>query len=132
MKSGTSGEILIFAKIPNIHYQCPGRHPFILSKGPEPIHYDHAREGLRYAFEAVDAGAELLICDEIMNTLIFGLLDEEQVIELIETCRGKTELVMTGASAPESLIELGDYVTELRQIKHPYYSGTRARRGIEF
>ncbi len=39
---------------------------------------------------------------------------------------------MTGASAPEDLIEQADYVTELRQIKHPYYSGAKARRGIEF
>ncbi len=50
----------------------------------------------------------------------------------MEMCRGKTELVMTGASAPKDLIELADYVTELKQIKHPYYSGTKARRGIEF
>lgn len=132
MKSGTSGEILIFANIPNIRYQCPGRHPFILSRGPEAIHYDHAAEAFRYAVEAVEDGTELLICDEIMNTLIFGLLEKEQVLELMEKCRGKTELVMTGASAPEDLIDRADYVTELRQIKHPYYAGAKARRGIEF
>jgi len=132
MKSGTSGEILIFATIPNIRYQCPGRHPFILSRGPETIHYEHAAEALRYAYEAVEKGAELLICDEILNTLIFELLKKEQVVELIRMCRGKTELVMTGVSAPSDLIDLADYVTELRQIKHPYYIGTKARRGIEF
>ena len=132
MKSGTSGEILIFANIPNIRYQCPGKHPFILSRGPEAIHHKHAAEALRYAIRAVKEEAELLICDEIMNALIFELLEKEQVTELMEMCRGKTELVMTGASAPNDLIELADYVTELRQIKHPYYSGARARRGIEF
>jgi len=132
MKSGTSGEIIIFADIPNIRYQCSGRHPFILSRGPEAVHYEHAAEALRYAIEAVEGGAELLICDEILNSLIFELMEKEQIIELIKMCRGKTELVMTGASAPNDLIELADYVTELRQIKHPYYSGAKARRGIEF
>ena len=54
------------------------------------------------------------------------------VRDLIEKCRGKIELVMTGANAPSELIELADYVTEYKQIKHPYYSGAKALRGIEF
>jgi cob(I)alamin adenosyltransferase len=132
MKSGTSGETFIFANIPNIQYRCPGKHPFILSRGPELVHYEHADKALRYAFEAAEEKTELLICDEILNTLIFGLLEKEQLIELMGVCRGRTELVMTGANAPKDIIELADYVTEYRQIKHPYYSGAKARRGIEF
>ena len=132
MKSGTSGETHIFANIPNVHYQCPGKHPFILSKGPEAIHYEHASEALKSALDAAKSGTQLLICDEILNTLIFGILEKKQIIELMEGCKGKTELVMTGASAPSDLIEMADYVTEFRQIKHPYYSGAKARQGIEF
>lgn len=132
MKSGTSGEILIFAQIPNIRYQCPGRHPFILSRGPEPVHYDHAIQSLDYALRAVAEGSQVLICDEILNTLIFGLLQLDEVKDLAERCRGKTELVMTGRKAPAELIRLADYATELRQIKHPYYGGAKARRGIEY
>ncbi|MEJ2586833.1 MAG: cob(I)yrinic acid a,c-diamide adenosyltransferase [Deltaproteobacteria bacterium] len=132
MKSGTSGEILIFAKVPNIRYQCPGRHPFILSKGPERVHYDHAETALGYALKAVEEGSQLLICDEILNTLIFDLLKPQQVRDLAETCRGRTEFVMTGRKAPAEFIQLADYVTELRQIKHPYYDGAKARRGIEY
>jgi len=74
----------------------------------------------------------VLICDEILNTLIFHLLEQEQVEDLIQSCKGRIELVMTGANAPPSLIELADYVTEYKQIKHPYYKGARARRGIEY
>jgi len=74
----------------------------------------------------------LLLCDEILDTLIFGLLKEEQVRDLIEKCKGTIELVMTGADASWSLIEMADYVTEYKQIKHAYYAGAKARRGIEF
>ena len=74
----------------------------------------------------------MLICDEILNTLIFHLLKEEEVKDLIHRCKGKIELVMTGANAPPSLIEMADYVTEYKQIKHPYYKGARARGGIEY
>ena len=132
MKSGNSSEILVFANIPNIRYQCPGRHPFILSRGPEPVHYQHAAEALRYAQEAIDDGTQVLICDEILNTLVFQLLKQEQVEDLVQRCKGKIELVMTGASAPPSLLEQADYVTEYKQVKHPYYAGARARRGIEY
>ena len=132
MKSGNSGEIIIFANIPNIRYQCPGRHPFILSRGPDEVHYKHASEAFGYVLKAVEEGSQLLICDEILNTLVFGLLKEEQVRDLIEKCRGTIELVMTGVNAPVELIELADYVTEYKQIKHPYYAGAKARRGIEF
>ena len=132
MKSGNSGETLIFANIPNIRYKCPGGHPFILSQGPDQVHYEHASEAFGYALEAVEEGTQLLICDEILDTLIFGLLKEEQAPDLIEKCKGKIELVMTGANASLSLIELADYVTEYKQIKHAYYAGAKARKGIEY
>ena len=132
MKSGVSGEAVIFADISNIRYRCPGKHSFIRSGGPEVAHYEHAAEAFRYAVEAAEDKTELLICDEIMNALIFGLLKKEKIFKLIDMCRGKTELVMTGASTPAEIVEQADYATEFRLIKHPYYSGARARRGIEF
>ncbi|UCF95720.1 MAG: cob(I)yrinic acid a,c-diamide adenosyltransferase [Desulfobacterales bacterium] len=133
MKSGTSGEVAIFNRIPNIHYWCPGKHPFIMSRGAEPVHHEHAAQGLKYAREAIERGTNLLICDEILDTLIFKLFPKEQLLELVENCRRhKIELVMTGRSAPPELIEAADYVTEFVYKKHPYYNGSRARKGIEY
>jgi len=39
---------------------------------------------------------------------------------------------MTGMSAPIEFIELADYATEFIQIKHAYYMGAKARKGIEY
>ena len=132
MKSGTSAEVEIFKKIPNIRYWCPGKHPFIMSRGPRPIHYEHAAKALSFAFEAIERGTNLVICDEILDTIIFNLLKKEQILELIETCKNKVELVMTGINAPAEIMDTADYATELVQVKHPYYSGARARKGIEY
>jgi cob(I)alamin adenosyltransferase len=132
MKSGTSSEVAIFKKIPNIHYRCPGKHPFIMSHGPEKIHYEHAAKALQFAFEAIDSATDLVVCDEILSTVIFDLLKKEQVLDLMERCRNKAELIMTGIDAPDEFINVADYVTEFVQIKHPYYSGARARKGIEY
>jgi len=132
MKSGTSGEVTVFKSIPNISYRCPGEHPFIMSHGPKPLHFKHAATALEYALEALQRGAHLLFCDEILDTLIFELLGKSQLRDLIERCKRKVELVMTGMNAPIDLIELAGYATEFVQIKHAYYMGAKARKGIEY
>jgi cob(I)alamin adenosyltransferase len=132
MKSGKSGEVAIFEKIHNIRYRCPGEHPFVMSRGPDAVHYKHAEKALRYALEAVERATDLLICDEMLDTVIFKLLQEEQLLELMERCRNKVELVLTGRDASQQVIKSADYATELVQIKHAYYSGARARKGIEY
>ena len=64
--------------------------------------------------------------------MIFDLLKKEAVLDLMARCRDKVELVMTGIDAPEEFVNRADYVTEFVQIKHPYYRGARARKGIEY
>ena len=132
MKSGNSGELAIFVKIPNIDYWCPGKHPFILSRGLDTVHYEHAQKALEYALDSIERGTDLLICDEMLDTILFNLLERERILELIERCKNKVELVMTGRDASPEIIEAADYVTEFVQKKHPYYSGTKARKGIEY
>jgi cob(I)alamin adenosyltransferase len=72
------------------------------------------------------------VCDEILDTLIFNTLRKEQIIELIRKCKGRIDLVMTGRSVPEDILALADYATEFVQVKHPYYTGAKARKGIEY
>lgn len=132
MKSGTSAEVAIFKKIPNVRYWCPGKHPFIMTRGPLPVHYEHAAKALSFAYEAIERGTHLLLCDEILDTVIFNVLKKEQLLELMNKCKNKVELVMTGITAPAEIMKMADYVTELVQVKHPYYRGARARKGIEY
>jgi cob(I)alamin adenosyltransferase len=132
MKSGTSAEVVIYKQIPNVQYWCPGKHPFIMTSGPRPVHHEHAAKALDFAFEAIERGTNILICDEILDTIIFNVLQKEQILELIKECKNKIELVMTGINAPAEILEMADYVTELVQVKHAYYSGARARKGIEY
>ena len=43
-----------------------------------------------------------------------------------------TEVVMTGRNAPDYLIDLADYVSEINPVKHPYKRGIKGRKGIEY
>jgi cob(I)alamin adenosyltransferase len=103
-----------------------------MTGGPKKIHREHAAKALSSAFEAIERGTHLLVCDEILDTIIFDVLKKEQLVELIEKCRHKVELVMTGINSPADIMKRADYVTELVQVKHPYYKGARARKGIEY
>ncbi|RUM35874.1 MAG: cob(I)yrinic acid a,c-diamide adenosyltransferase, partial [Desulfobulbus sp.] len=40
--------------------------------------------------------------------------------------------VITGRDADRKLVEAADLVTEMKEIKHPYASGIKAQKGIEF
>ena len=64
--------------------------------------------------------------------LFFELLTVDEVLSLIENRPPGVELVLTGRRVPEKLIAHADLVTEMREIKHPYQKGIKARRGIEY
>lgn len=74
---------------------------------------------------------DIFICDEINGAAGFGLIDVEQVLELIRMKPERVELVLTGRNADERVIEAADLVTEMREIKHYYKAGVPARTGIE-
>lgn len=91
-----------------------------------------AQEAFVQARELLTSGEfDLFICDEINGAVGFGLIDVEQVLELISRRPEKTELVLTGRNADERVIEAADLVTEMREIKHYYKAGVPARTGIE-
>jgi cob(I)alamin adenosyltransferase len=63
--------------------------------------------------------------------VFLGLISVEEVLGLIRGKRTGVELVLTGRNAHEAVMEEADLVTEMRQIKHYYEKGVKARRGIE-
>ena len=132
MKSGDSAEVDVLSNTENIIYRSPGKHPFILSKGPQAVHYEHAEEALWYAKRALREGAEVIVCDEMLSALVFEVLSVQDALNLIAMCRGRAELVLTGIDAPPEVLAASDYATEFMQIKHPYYKGHMARKGIEY
>jgi len=94
-------------------------------------------EQLRLLEEAGEAAfggeaADLLVLDEAVDILDLNMIDDEALRSFIEQKPEGLELVLTGRAAPDWLIEMADYVTEMRKIKHPYDSGVTGREAIEF
>jgi cob(I)alamin adenosyltransferase len=78
---------------------------------------------------------DLLVFDEIVYVLSYGMLPVEEVLAEFKSIRldqPALHIVVTGRDAPPELIEAADLVTEMREIKHPFQAGIRAQQGIEF
>ncbi len=96
-------------------------------------HLQEARKGFLKAQEVVLSGEwDIVILDEIINALWFGLISENDVLELLSKKPSHVELVLTGRNASPALIEKADLVTEMVQKKHPFEQGVMARQGIEY
>jgi cob(I)alamin adenosyltransferase len=81
---------------------------------------------------AQQGDCDLLILDEVMAALQTGLLSLTAVVAFLTRKPAPLEVVLTGRNAPPQLLELADYVSEIKSVKHPYKQGISARRGIEF
>ncbi|WP_321346038.1 cob(I)yrinic acid a,c-diamide adenosyltransferase [uncultured Draconibacterium sp.] len=106
---------------------------YFIKKKPTDTDIEVAQQGLREIKELVKSGDnDLVILDEIFIALHYNLISVEAVIELIKNKPDKLELVLTGRYAPHKIIDLADLVTEMKEIKHYYQNGVKARNGIEF
>ena len=106
---------------------------YFINKKPAKADIEVAQQGLREIKELVKSGDnDLVILDEIFIALHYKLISVEAVIELIKNKPDKLELVLSGRYAPHKIIDLADLVTEMKEIKHYYQNGVKARKGIEF
>jgi cob(I)alamin adenosyltransferase len=93
---------------------------------------DDQRKVFEFASEAVRGGKwDLVILDEVMGAITSKVFALDEVIELVKGKPDALELVLTGRNAPQELIELADYVSEIKAVKHPMEKGIPARKGIE-
>ncbi len=90
-----------------------------------------AHEALSFA-QARLGNYDMVILDEVIYAIGFGLINENEVLSLIDEKPERLHLVLTGRNAPEKIIARADLVTEMCEIKHPYQKGIKAQKGIEF
>ncbi|MDW3223455.1 MAG: cob(I)yrinic acid a,c-diamide adenosyltransferase [Paracoccaceae bacterium] len=75
---------------------------------------------------------DLVVLDEINIALRYDYLDIHKVIEHLEGRNKRTGVILTGRNAKPELMEYADLVTEMTEVKHPYKSGIKAQRGVDF
>ena len=93
----------------------------------------HAAEGWAAASSLIASGDyRLVILDELTYLCNWGWLDIGDVVTTIVNRPSPVSIIVTGRDAPAELIEIADTVTEMREIRHAYQRGIRAKRGIDY
>ena len=93
-----------------------------------------AEKGWAKAKELIlDPTIQLVLLDEINIALRYDYLNIAEVVAFLRDEKPPlTHVILTGRNAKDDLIEIADLVTEMTLIKHPFRSGIKAQKGVEF
>lgn len=126
------GEIKALEKFDNFTFKRFGSGSWIIGK-PKQHHIEKVKEALDYLKLSLNQDYDIIIADEALYAIQLGLLQEDQIIELIKNKPKNKELILTGSHIPfPKIFELADLVTEVKKHKHPYDKGIMARKGLEY
>src|SRR5262249_16988944 len=97
---------------------------------------EHIAAAQKAKFASIDAlqskKYDLVVLDEALSAVESKLLTEEDILEILDKKPKEIHLCITGHKRWKKVIERADLVTEMKMIKHPYYQGITAQRGIDY
>lgn len=79
-----------------------------------------------------DDSIDLVVLDELTYLLHYEYLNEDEVLEALMKRPENQHLVVTGRGASNTLVELADTVSEIKEVKHAFKRGIKAQKGLEF
>lgn len=134
LKNGNSSEVSVLEKFDNVDTIFDKKlNKFIFYMND--IEKKEAKENQRDLFEYVKNNSnkyDCVIMDEVLDLITNDFITETELVDFINNKPENTELVITGHSITDKIIEAVDYYTNFKCIKHPYEKGIKARKGIEF
>lgn len=125
-------ELTALKKFRNIKVDQFGRRCFIKVK-PDKEDIRLACDGLQKVKRLILSGKHrLVILDEINIAIKFKLVSSREVSAILKAAPRNTEIILTGRYASPEILKLADLVSEIKEKKHYYNKGVKARKGIEF
>ena len=102
------------------------------SKGMQ-THIEAAVNAWSFAKELIlSSRYHLIVLDEFTYLVKQNVISEREALEALLSRPEGTHVMITGRNAPHCLIQIADMVTDMRAVRHHFYSGIKAQRGIEF
>jgi len=144
---GTRSRILQFIKSPKPYGEVKaiGRFPLLEissmgegfldldSKSSKKKHVDAARRAWRECLKEIfSLKYGLVVLDEINNAVHYGLVNPKRVQEMLFLKPERINLILSGRNAHPGVMDAATTVIEMKEIKHPFTKGIKARMGIEF
>ena len=134
MKSGmVTGEALAVQRVPKIQLHQFGTGKFVDLNHPSEDDMRLAKEALDHARNVLEGDeCDMMILDEVNLAAAYGIVNPDDVIEILKSRRRGIEIVLTGRAAPEKFVDFADYVSYIDDRKHPLREGAKAREGVEW
>ena len=130
-----SGEREILASLNKVEVKLMGRGFVGILGDRKPIdeHVRAAQNALKESEKALKSKKyDLVILDEAISAIESKLIATDDLYNLIKKKPKAVHLCLTGHKRIKKLIDAADLVTEMKMIKHPYYKGILAQRGIDY
>jgi len=130
MKGRETGEYK-FLKKSDAKIKLCGPSVFLKRKKNFKIHSIKAKECLKETEKIIkEKKTDLLVLDEILYAIEFGLIKENELIKLIKE-RGKTNIILTGREASISFQRIADQVSKIVKIKHYFQKNKESIKGLD-
>ena len=128
-----TGERQFFARFPDlVTYEVMGEG-FTWDVQDRQRDLAAAAKGWTRACELIaDPEYDFVLLDELNIALRNDYLDIASVVAVLGQRPRDKHICITGRDAKPELLAIADLVTEMTVVKHPYASGYRAQRGVEF
>ena len=127
-----SGERQFFNKLGSVDWHTMGEG-FTWDTQDKARDIAAAEAAFDKASELMSSGDyDLVVLDEINIALRYDYLSVDGVIEALKSRSQRTSVILTGRDAKSELCDYADLVSEMREVKHPFKSGIKAQRGIDF
>jgi cob(I)alamin adenosyltransferase len=131
LKQGDYSEIRALARFDTVTVEQFGMGRFVRGV-PSDEEKAAARKGYARLCDILTAGShDLVIVDEGNVAVTCRLISEQELLALMDKKPDTVELVITGRGASTEVMTRADLVTEMKEIKHYYHQGVKARTGIE-
>lgn len=134
LKCDKSGERLYLENSgPNIKFFCANMQGFLFNMDEEEKQKAiFEQRNLMSLVNSEMKNNDIVVLDEILGAIETGVFSEDEIAEIIKSKPDSVELILTGRKLPESIEDLADLVTEIKEKKHYYNSGEKMRKGIEY
>ena len=91
------------------------------------------QDGWKLAKKAIQNDEyQLIILDEANIAIDLGILDVDEVVDVLQNKPDDMEIVLTGRNAHPKVIEIAHLVSKIEPVKHYWDTGIAARKGIEY
>ena len=136
LKNEDSGELEALVSIPGIEI-CNSDRSFGFYRTLDEETRQEAKDQYSALFDRVRQKIakeqwDVLVLDELAAAYRYEILTPGEVLSFLKNKPEVLEIVMTGRDPAKELLELADYVSEIRKIRHPFDKGILAREGIEY